>query len=73
VRAAVPEGYRELLGDLKERIASAQIKATLSVNREPPEPDFWQQAAANLSWGHVKRLLDTVPDTSACLIRAGGR
>jgi len=33
-RVAVPEGYRELLGDLKERIGSAQIKAALSVNRE---------------------------------------
>ncbi len=27
-----------------------------------PEPDFWQQAAANLPWGHVMRLLDTVSD-----------
>jgi predicted nuclease of restriction endonuclease-like (RecB) superfamily len=33
-RALVPEGYPELLGDLKERIRSAQIRAALSVNRE---------------------------------------
>ncbi len=109
-RALLPEGYGELLGDLKERIHAAQIKAALSVNRELialywqigraigerqetrgwgtqvidrlsadlrhafpdmrgfsprnlrymrtfaaayPEPDFWQQAAANLPWGHV--------------------
>ncbi len=119
-RAVLPEGYQELLGDLKERIGSAQIKAALSVNRELialywqigraisdqqethgwgtgvidrlsadlrrafpdmrgfsprnlrymrtfaaayPEPDFWQQAAANLPWGHIMRLLDTVPDS----------
>ncbi len=31
---AVPEGYQALLGDLKERIRSAQIRAALSVNRE---------------------------------------
>jgi len=30
-----------------------------------PEPDFWQQAAANLPWGHVMRLLDTVPALEA--------
>ena len=30
----VPEGYHALLGDLKERIRSAQIRAALSVNRE---------------------------------------
>jgi len=121
-RALLPEGYGELLGDLKERIHAAQIKAALSVNRELialywqigraigerqetrgwgtqvidrlsadlrhafpdmrgfsprnlrymrtfaaayPEPDFWQQAAANLPWGHVMRLLDTVPDPAA--------
>ncbi len=120
--AILPEGYGELLGDLKERIRAAQIKAALSVNRELialywqigraigerqethgwgtqvidrlsadlrhafpdmrgfsprnlrymrtfaaayPEPDFWQQAAANLPWGHVMRLLDTVPDPGA--------
>ncbi len=33
-RAAVPEGYQELLGDLKERIRAAQIRAALAVNRE---------------------------------------
>ncbi len=121
-RALVPQGYQELLGDLKERIRSAQIRAALSVNRELiglywqigraiserqethgwgtqvidrlsadlrhafpemkgfsprnlrymrafatayPEPDFWQQAAANLPWGHVMRLLDAVPDPQA--------
>ncbi len=32
--APILEGYQELLGDLKERIRSAQIKATLSVNRD---------------------------------------
>ncbi len=118
----VPAGYQALLGDLKERIRAAQIRAALSVNRELialywqvgraigerqethgwgtqvidrlsadlrrafpdmrgfsprnlrymrtfaaayPEPDFWQQAAANLPWGHVMRLLDTVPDPGA--------
>jgi len=30
-----------------------------------PEPHFWQQAAANLPWGHVMRLLDTVPNPDA--------
>jgi predicted nuclease of restriction endonuclease-like (RecB) superfamily len=29
-----PEGYQELLGDLKERISSARIRAVLSVNHE---------------------------------------
>ena len=33
-RAVVPEGYQALLGDLKERIRAAQIRAALSVNRE---------------------------------------
>ncbi len=33
-RALVPEGYRELLGDLKERIRAAQIRAAISINRE---------------------------------------
>jgi len=33
-RALLAEGYRELLGDLKERIRSAQVTAALSVNRE---------------------------------------
>ncbi len=33
-RAVLPEGYQELLGDLKERIGSAQVRAALSVNRE---------------------------------------
>lgn len=30
----VPEGYQALLGDLKERIRSAQVRAALQVNRE---------------------------------------
>ncbi len=120
-RGLIPEGYKELLGDLKERIRAAQVRAALSVNRELialywqigraisdrqethgwgtqvidrlsadlrhtfpdmrgfsprnlrymrafaaayPESDFWQQAAANLPWGHVMRLLDTIPDPS---------
>ncbi len=33
-RGLVPEGYKELLGDLKERIRAAQVRAALSVNRE---------------------------------------
>jgi len=33
-KEVVPEGYQALLGDLKERIRSAQIRAALSVNRE---------------------------------------
>ncbi len=33
-QAVVPEGYQALLGDLKERIRAAQIRAALSVNRE---------------------------------------
>jgi predicted nuclease of restriction endonuclease-like (RecB) superfamily len=31
---AIPEGYEAFLGDLKERIRAAQVKAALSVNRE---------------------------------------
>ena len=31
---AVPTGYSDLLTDLKERVRSSQLKATLSVNRE---------------------------------------
>jgi len=33
-KAVVPEGYQVLLGDLKERIRAAQVRAALSVNRE---------------------------------------
>ncbi len=33
-RLAIPEGYETFLGDLKERIRLAQVKAALSVNRE---------------------------------------
>ncbi len=33
-RALIPEGYDEFLGDLKERIRSAQVQAVLAVNRE---------------------------------------
>jgi len=33
-RGVAPEGYQALLGDLKERIRAAQIRAALSVNRE---------------------------------------
>ncbi len=119
-KAVVPEGYQALLGDLKERIRAAQVRAALSVNRELillywqigqairerqethgwgtqvidrlstdlrhafpdmkgfsprnlrymrafaaayPTPDFLQQAAANLPWGHIMRLLDTTPDS----------
>ncbi len=29
-----------------------------------PDPDFLQQVAANLPWGHTMRLLDTVSDTT---------
>ena len=125
-RAVLPEGYRELLGDLKECISSAQIRAALSVNREIialywqigrtisdrqethgwgtgvidrlsadlrrafpsmrgfsprnlrtfaaaySEPNFWQQAAANFPWGHIMRLLDTVPDPRTRLVRPDG-
>lgn len=120
--ALVPEGYPELLRDLKERIRAAQIRAALSVNRElialywqigrailvrqqeygwgaqvidrlsadlrhtfpdmrgfsprnlqymrtfantyPDEP-IAQQLAAQLPWGRIMRLLDTVPDPDA--------
>jgi hypothetical protein len=31
---STPEGYSDLLADLKERVRSSQLKATLSVNRE---------------------------------------
>jgi predicted nuclease of restriction endonuclease-like (RecB) superfamily len=31
---AIPEGYAQFLGDLKERIRRAQLRAALSVNRE---------------------------------------
>ena len=34
VRASVPAGYAELLANLKERIQTAQIRASLNVNRE---------------------------------------
>ena len=30
----LPKGYEELLGQLKERIRSAQLRAALAVNRE---------------------------------------
>ena len=30
----LPKGYAELLGQLKERIRSAQLRAVLAVNRE---------------------------------------
>ena len=116
------EGYQELLGDLKERIRSAQVRAALSVNRELillywqigraiaarqeqygwgaqvitrlssdlrqafpemrgfsprnlqymrtfagtyPDEAIAQQVAAQLPWGHLMRLLDTVPDPAA--------
>lgn len=116
-----PDGYVTLLGDLKERIRSAQIKAALSVNRDLltlyweigkaiqtrqdehgwgaqvvarlstdlrrafpemkgfsprnlqymrtfasayPHGIIAQQPAAQLPWGHIMRLLDTVPDLS---------
>jgi hypothetical protein len=66
------EGYRELLSDMKEHIRSAQVRAALSVNRDLivlyrqigrtiSERQDWHQAAANLPWGHIVRLLDTVP------------
>jgi len=32
--ALIPKGYKELLGDLKERIGAAQVRAALSINRE---------------------------------------
>jgi len=120
-KEVVPEGYQALLGDLKERIRSAQIRAALSVNRELvmlcwqigrtiaarqeehgwgsqvierlaadlrqtfpdmkgfsprnlrymrafaaayPDPDFVQQLAAQLPWGHTMRLLDMVKDSA---------
>lgn len=31
---AVPSGYTELLAELKERVGSSQLRASLSVNRE---------------------------------------
>jgi len=119
-RALVPEGYQALLSDLKERIASAQLRAALSVNRELialywqigraiqerqdaygwgarviarlsadlrrafpdmkgfsprtlqymrtfagayPDLVIAQQVLHDLPWGHVMRLLDTVPDS----------
>ena len=34
LRPALPAGYAELLADLQERIQAAQLRATLSVNRE---------------------------------------
>jgi predicted nuclease of restriction endonuclease-like (RecB) superfamily len=121
-RAVLPEGYHELLGDLKERIRAAQIRAALAVNRELvllywqigraiaarqeehgwgaqviarlsadlrqafpdmkgfsprnlqymrtfagayPDETIAQQVAAQLPWGHLMRLLDTVPDPLA--------
>lgn len=33
-RALVPAGYSKLLGDLKQRIQAAQLRASLAVNRE---------------------------------------
>ncbi len=120
-KGLTPGGYVALLGDLKERIRSAQIKAALSVNRDLlalyweigrairtrqdehgwgaqvvvrlstdlrrafpemkgfsprnlqymrtlasayPHGVIAQQPAAQLSWGHIMRLLDTVPDLS---------
>jgi hypothetical protein len=30
----VPQGYEAFLGEVKERIRAAQVKAALSVNRE---------------------------------------
>jgi len=119
---ALPEGYQKLLGDLKERIGAAQVRAALSVNRELislywqigrtfvtrqeehgwgaqviarlsadlrrafpsmrgfsprnlqymrtfigayPDALIAQQVAAQLPWGHIMRLLDTVPDPDA--------
>ena len=32
--ALVPDGYEELLGQLKERIRTSQLRAALAVNRE---------------------------------------
>jgi len=33
-RSLVPKGYEEFLGELKERIRTAQLRASVSVNRE---------------------------------------
>jgi predicted nuclease of restriction endonuclease-like (RecB) superfamily len=54
--ALLPEGYEELLGQLKERIRSAQIRAGLAVNREMVLL-YWQigrdilQRQAQQGWG----------------------
>jgi len=34
LRTAIPEGYEAFLGELKERIRTAQVRAALAVNRE---------------------------------------
>ena len=34
MKALVPEGYAQLLADLKRRIQAAQLRASLAVNRE---------------------------------------
>jgi predicted nuclease of restriction endonuclease-like (RecB) superfamily len=64
-RATVPAGYGELLGDLKERIRAAQIRAALSVNRELVLL-YWQIGQAILQrqeahgWG--TRVIDRLAD-----------
>jgi hypothetical protein len=37
VSVLVPKGYDELLGQLKDRIRSAQLRAAIAVNRELTE------------------------------------
>ncbi|MFN8515491.1 MAG: DUF1016 N-terminal domain-containing protein [Chloroflexia bacterium] len=57
----LPEGYARFLGDLKERISAAQVRAALSVNRELIYL-YWQlgreiaTALSRRSWG--SRVLD---------------
>jgi hypothetical protein len=42
----VPKGYEELLGQLKERILSAQLRASVAVNREMAVL-YWQIGATS--------------------------
>ena len=54
-----PEGYGDWLAGLKQRIHTAQQRATLAVNRELVLPcwQIVQQAVGLLLWGHNLFLL----------------
>src|SRR4051812_9731653 len=61
----VPKGYEKFLGELKERIRTAQLKAAVSVNRELIQL-YWQIGKALVErqktegWG--KSIIDRLGD-----------